>query len=858
MSSSLSGHCDAAEAEGADRWQRLKGILADALELPAEEQQAFLEDHASNETELAELQALHAAGQAGNRLLDEGATALAEQAVEARLGLSWIGRRVGRYRLADLIARGGMGQVYRAEAVDGSAAPPVAVKLMKDGCVDEAMARRFLIERDTLARLDHPNLAKLLDGGMVDGVPYLVMELVVGEPIDGYCGRHELVLEDKLRLFQCLCDVVHYAHGQNIVHRDLKPSNVLVTPGGVVKLVDFGIAKQMSDAPQTSTATAMRAMTLACASPEQVRGDPITPASDIYSLGVLLYGLLCGASPYGAALEGTDLDLRNAICRSKPVPPSRAHSPLDRAARRHLRPCLDKVVMKALRKKPSRRYASAAELSADIGRCLAGERPQPLWELHRKGLPPRALAACGMTVLLCLGTSAFALHRASQKALQAQQYLTDLRKWVGTAVNQQGDLQDLPAAASARRLIVSRTLDQLERLRLQADDDPGLCVELAGIFRRIGQAQGAQTGEGVLGLGDLTGAEASHTAAISLLELALRQKPEAALLQAVRIELAQARAGIAALLALQGRSAEAAAQAEQALAQVRQAAAADPADPAVRMALAQTQVQVVRTLLFGGRETEIEPAMRAAQTTLDRWLAQSPGQAQALRLLVVLHGLRADAMLRMNVDVSQSASHAVHALQDGIALLDDLRRRQPQARDLMTLAATLQLRLGEARLKSQQTAQAVASGTQARELASQLRQAEPDNPSLQWLLADAATALGHSLLAAGDSSAAVQAATEAVQALPAAPTTTMDDRIGLFKRGEAHRVLAQALLVHASLQPASGDDSIPADWLAACENYRQSLKLLTALVPRWKSDPWVGDAAHIIEMRQVLRTCPQT
>ncbi len=850
-----------AEEDRATRWQRLKGILADALERPAAQQQDFIAQRAGDSAELAELQALLAAGQAGQGLLDHGSAALAQQAVQARLGPSWIGRCLGRYRLVELIARGGMGQVYKAEVTDGSMAQPVAIKLMKDGCADEVMARRFQAERDTLARLEHPHLARLLDGGVVDGVPYLVMELVVGEPIDAYCSRRALGWQDRLRLFQCLCDVVDYAHRQNIVHRDLKAANVLVTQAGIVKLLDFGIAKQLADeARHARTATAMRVMSLACASPEQVRGEPITPASDIYSLGVLLYELLCGASPHARALEGTDLDLRNAICHGKPIPPSRLPGALHRSAPSRVRTGLDAVVMKALRKKPGQRHESAMALSAAVARCLAGQRPQPRWSALRRlsraqGMPAWVLAACALVLPVCLGTTAYALHRSHGLALQAHEHLVDLRAWIDDAMTHMDALQDQPAATQTRRQLVRQALDQLQRLRPRADDDPALGVELARAFRRVGQAQGTPPGAGVFSLGDLDGAAASHAAAIRLLEQALRQQPGAELRQAARLELAQARGGIAVLHALQGRSAEAVVDAEQAVAGARQAATSNQAGPAARAALAKTQLPEISALLAAGRETELDPALQAAQAALDHWRADSPAEPQALRLTAMLHGLRADRLLRMNVETPQSATAAAQALQSGIAVLEQLRRREPQARELMALTASFQHRLGEALRKSQDLAEASAIGQQAHQLASQLRLAEPDNPSLQALQADAAFSLVQTQLVAGHAEAAVQTASAAVRALPTDPPAS-GSRIGLLQRGEAHRLFAQALLARAMLLPEAADGRMPADWLVACEHFRHGLQLLTPLSPRWKGDTWVNDGARLFEMRQVLRTCP--
>ena len=361
-------------------------------------------------------------------------------------------------------------------------------------------------------------------------------------------------------------------------------------------------------------------------------------------------------------------------------------------------------------------------------------------------------------------------------------------------------------------------------------------------------------------LGDLNGAEASHAAAIRLLEQALRLQPGPELLQAARLELAQARGGIAVLHALQGRSAEAVVQAEQAVAQARQAATHHRAGPAARAVLAKTLVQELSALLAAGSESELDPAMQAAQAALDHWRAdsqaESPAEPQALRLTAIWHGLHAERLLRMNVETPQSAAQAAQALQSGIAALDQLRRREPQARELMALAATFQHRLGEALRKSQHLAEAVAIGQQAHQLASQLRQAEPDNPSLQALQADAALALVQSQLMAGNAEAAVQTASAALRAWPADPAATAD-RIGLLQRGEAHRLLGQALLARAALLPDAGNDRMPADWLAACGHFRESLQLLAPLSPRWKGDSWVSDGARVFELRQLLRTCPR-
>ncbi|MCW7536918.1 serine/threonine protein kinase [Aquabacterium sp. A7-Y] len=300
--------------------------------------------------------------------LDQPLRALHRELTEAG-GDSRLGQRVGAYRLGALIGRGGVGLVYRAERVDGRYEPAVAVKLMRDSFPGKPAVSRFRTECQIMSSLDHPNLAKVLDDGVThDGHPYFVMELVAGEPIDLYAKRRRLTVGQRLQLFRAVCQVVHYAHQKGVVHRDLKPGNILVTHDGTVKLLDFGAAGRIAledNGLQPVTQTADRMLTLAYASPEQVRGVQVTPASDIYSLGVVLYRLLTGTTPYPAASFRSDYELAKAICEVKPLAPSRAGS-LQVDERRRLRGDLDVVLLMALRKDPAKRYASAEQFADDL------------------------------------------------------------------------------------------------------------------------------------------------------------------------------------------------------------------------------------------------------------------------------------------------------------------------------------------------------------------------------------------------------------------------------------------------------------------------------------------------------------
>lgn len=304
-------------------------------------------------------------------------------------GSNWVGRRIGPYNLVRQLGHGGMGTVYLAERTIGRHRQQLALKLVQPGLTDNALiVRRFEHEREILASLDHPNIAHLLDiGCSEDGVPYLVMDYVDGQPIDRYCDERRLSVNRRLTLFRSVCAAVHYAHSKGVVHRDVKPGNILITSGGDVKLLDFGIAKVLEPGEQTQmllTRSGMAPMTIEYASPEQIRGQPVGPASDVYSLGVVLYQLLTGRRPHRA--EGRlPHAILSAICEEPPLAPSSAVRTFDdRQQIGSLRGQtperligllsgdLDSVLLKALRKQPEWRYRSAEEFSADLRRHMLG------------------------------------------------------------------------------------------------------------------------------------------------------------------------------------------------------------------------------------------------------------------------------------------------------------------------------------------------------------------------------------------------------------------------------------------------------------------------------------------------------
>jgi len=430
-------------------WERIQQIFDEASQLPQDRRQDFVADACQGDRTLyLQVESLLLA-------LDQEGGFLEQQIVSyaAHVTATRAPERIGAYRILSEIGRGGMGAVYLAERADGQYRRRVAIKLVRDGLSSgPELLRRFSVERQILAGLQHPNIAQLLDAGVTeDGTPYLVMEHVEGIRIDKYCDNNELSSRDRIALFQHVCTAVQYAHRNLIVHRDIKPSNILVTGEGVVKLLDFGIAKLLpgpdgsyDDAERTAaladlelTAPALRLMTREYASPEQIRGQAITTATDVYALGVVLYGLLTHQHPFDN-LRSDFLALERAICEAEPPPPSAAVSRAqDTGLAQQLRGDLDAIVLKAIRQEPADRYASVEHLSEDLHHYLSGfpvmarrgtrrYRALKFVRRHRWGM---AAATSFVLLLLAFAASMSLLSvrlarertRSNQEALKARQ-----------------------------------------------------------------------------------------------------------------------------------------------------------------------------------------------------------------------------------------------------------------------------------------------------------------------------------------------------------------------------------------------------------------------------------------------------
>ncbi len=505
-----------------ERWQRVEELFRTVVDRPAAEREAYLTRVCGDDQELRrEVLSLLARDTAEDFIRGSILSAALSVAAEPKDDLT--GERIGPYCLTRLIGRGGMGAVYEAVRDDEQFQQQVALKIIKRGMDTDFVRDRFLRERQILASLDHPHIARLFDGGATpDGLPYFVMEFVAGEPITDYCRRHQLSLNQKLKLFRGVCSAVQHAHQKLVIHRDLKPNNILVTSpadgradgkaggkAGTPKLLDFGIAKLLSPDPSqahTRTETAMRLMTPHYASPEQARGQVVATTTDVYSLGVVLYELLTERRPYEFKTN-SPAEIERAICDTEIEEPSKAVSRMSDASSklagklaRQLAGDPDNIVMMAMRKEPERRYQSVEQFSEDIRRYLAGlpvaarkdtfgYRARKFVQRHKAGVAILALLLI-LAVVMTVQAARIARERdrANQEAATAQAVTQSL-----VAMFEFAD----PGNTRGNTITAKELLDQgaekvVRELKHQPAVQAKLMDTIGGLYQRIGVYDRAQ------------------------------------------------------------------------------------------------------------------------------------------------------------------------------------------------------------------------------------------------------------------------------------------------------------------------------------------------------------------------------
>ena len=510
-------------SHSAERWLHTEAIFHEAVAITEPERTAFLEAQCGSDTELmAELRALLEACEEVERRTAEFTPNDGAATVE--------GQTVGPYALERLLGRGGMGAVYLAHRADGQFEQQVAIKIIDMPLATNFFQERFRTERQILAGLSHPYIAHLLDGGVTEaGELYLAMEYIDGISITQYCDQNKLSIHQRLLLFKKVCEAVQYAHQNLIVHRDLKPDNILVTSDGTPRLLDFGTAKILTPlvdgANGELTRAGFQAFTPRYASPEQVLGQSITTASDIYSLGVLLYRLLTKAPPYELT-EFTMEEMLRVICNEQPLKPSAAAAVVGGSAAERIDADLDAIVLKALRKEPHDRYATVDQFASDIQAYL-DKRPV----MARRGTfrykagkfvrrNKLAIAAAALLfATLSAGVGGILWQRRKVEARSE-----DLRQLSNSLLSEIDDaIKELPGSTPVQHLLVQRVVEHLDRMSQDAAGDRQTGLDLIGAYTRLGNVQGNIYEQNI---GDPQGAMASLDKALAIAQVLRSSRPK--------------------------------------------------------------------------------------------------------------------------------------------------------------------------------------------------------------------------------------------------------------------------------------------------------------------------------------------
>lgn len=797
-----------------ERWQAVQRIFHEALERPAGERASFLAGAAAGDAELeAEVATLLASADTDEGFLETPARPPEEPARA----------RIGPYDVVREIGNGGMGTVYLALRADEQFKKRVAIKVVRRGMDTEAVLRRFRQERQILAGLEHPNIARLLDGGNTeDGLPYLVMEYVEGESVTAWCERRGLGPREKIALFRTISAAVHFAHQNLVVHRDLKPGNILVGTDGAPKLLDFGVAKLLN--PEVSgqtldlTGASVRVFTPEYASPEQIHGERITTATDVYALGILLHEILTGRRPETGA------------SRTKRILP----------------PDLDTIVAMATRPEPARRYASVEQLSEDLRRYLDAlpvKARRDTFSYRSGKFLKRHKASVGAAALVVLSLvgGIFATARQARIAeaehARAERRLEDVRKLAGSFLFEFHDaIATLPGSTPARELVVRRALEYLGTLAKEASGDPVAESDLADAYERLAEVEGGGSGPN---LGDTKGAITSERTALAI-RVALAERSGAGARERESLAVSH---GILSKLLLKSWELEAAREeGRKAVALLEEIGRTD-ASPRILLRLGGTyhNVGLLEDLL--DRRSEALATLGRSTAAYTAAVAARPGDPDARR------GLALATFERASVYSHAGDSAAARAeAEKAVATYESLVASDPgNPRLKMDLAMALH-DLGEYSSALGSLRDSVAGHRKALALVEELAAADPRDARARVAVAYCANGLGGALAKAGDATGAlalhIRAARLSEAVLAADPAN-----------GYARRNLAMAgeLAGNAlSLRPGSR----PASRAALAEArgwYGRALEVYLSIDREHKLQG--GDAAAAARLREAVARC---
>ncbi|MCD9185439.1 MAG: protein kinase [Pyrinomonadaceae bacterium] len=840
----------------AERWHKIKNILETVLETAPESRFVYLDEVCGTDKDLRnEVEKLLEFEKPDEDILEQNpVSALLKN---GNLSRNNIGRQIGNYKIIGELGAGGMGAVFLAERADGEFSRQVAVKLIKRGMDSDAVLRRFYNERQILASLEHPNIARLIDGGTTgDGLPFFVLEYVEGAPLPEYSEAENLDLEARLKLFREVCAVVSFAHQNLVIHRDLKPSNILVTKDGKVKLLDFGIAKLLKSSETDQTATQLQIFTPEYASPEQVRGENLTTASDVYSLGVILYELLTGNRPYKTENRNISEIIRS-VCETEPKPPSATirnlgfgisdlkktlsgNKKTDRLKLetnpksqipnpKSLKGDLDNIILKALRKEPERRYSSVEQFSEDIRRHLVGlpvTASRDTWNYRASKFLQRnkiATAAAFLILISLFGgiaATAYQARIAKRERERAEQRFNDVRRLANSFMFEINE-QIVKSPIKARELLVQRAVEYLDSLASEAESDIALQSELATAYEKIGDVQAEIFKPN---LGKTSDALLSHQKALQLREKIFAAEPNSER----GLNVARSHILIGDLLMMSGQIEETRANYRKAIQILDSLLVSDPTNFAVRRKLASSYAVLGQAILRSGSLKQALENYEMSLESFQKLRAENPQDSSLERSVGIVFSYI--GFVKMETDEKDKAVEFYGKWLETEKKLSSVDQNDLASRGHLATANTW---YGIALNENGRSREAISYLKEGLKIQEEIYRSDTENFGERTALADANLELGKVLLKNNLTGEATKTLEQAISHYEAIWQT---DRENLWNRRRipvSQRFLADAFLQKNDLRKAS-------------EIYRQSFAVTKELTDAYSDySEWQLDLAMI-------------
>ena len=822
-------------------WQKIEELLNVALELEPAARKNYV-DKIDSIGLRGEVESLLALESQADNFLKSPAVALSSDFFEAddsEGADALAGQKIGNYRIVREIGRGGMGAVYLAERADDEYTQKVAVKLLKRELNTADFRRRFRHERHILARLEHPNIARLLDAGTTDeGLPFIVMEFVEGVNIDRFCDEKGLEFDERLRLFRTICDAVAFAHRNLIIHRDLKPSNILVTTNGTPKLLDFGIAKLLTselESDNQNTVTNLGAMTPEFASPEQKRGEIVTTATDIYSLGVVLSKLV----------QIPKVEARNSKTNEQSAT---TESQQAETSSRKPKTDLQAILQTALREDAARRYSTVENFSDDLRRTLAGlpvtaqpdtffYRTEKFVQRHKVGV----LAALLIILSLLGGIAAtvWEARRAEIQRIRAEKHFAEVRKLSNSLMFEIHDsVQNLPGSTPTRELIVRRALEYLDGLAGDSGGDVNLQIELATAYEKVGDIQGNPYSAN---LGDTDGAMQSYRKAVSILE-----NLNSSLTNESQMALGKAYRAVGDILEVEGNVAECVSNYRRSLKIFEDLAAQNPDQTEVQRELARAY----ETLGAGldRMETADLEALQNYQKSLDMLLimvAQNPNERKLRRSLAVEY-------LKVGGALDSTRPEAVEDIKKAIEILEDLSNTDKTNATARREIALAYLKLGDALTKAEKYTEALEARRHTFAIRQEIAAQDTQNKQAQFDLGIAFIALAEAATNTGDTVQSLADAANAQNILERLSKDDPDNAIYRRNVGKSYQGSAVAFEQAAQNNKLNTTER-RRNWQEARDWYQKTLLIFVELKNHNQLEP--RDDAKIADFSEKISNC---